>query len=77
MLAATVGIPVGFAESAAGGFHGLGRRPERIFVGSELDGVDFELLLDFFDGLARDVGGETLNVIGDELFEGVGQENSL
>ena len=74
MLAAAIGIPVGFAESAAGSFHGFGRGAERIFVGSEFDGVDLEFLLDFFDGLAGDVGGEALDVIGDEFFEGVRHE---
>ena len=77
MLAATVGIPVGFAESAASGFHGFRRGAERIFVGSELDGVNLEVLLDFFDGLAGNVGGEALDVIGDEFFECVGHEFSL
>ena len=32
-FAAAVGIPVGFAKSAAGGFHGTGGRAERVFVG--------------------------------------------
>jgi len=59
---------VGFAESAARGFHGFGRGAEGIFVGSELDGVDFEVLFDFFDGLSRDVGRQALNIIGDEFF---------
>jgi hypothetical protein len=74
MLAASIGIPVGFAESTASGFHGFGRRAQRIFVGSEFDGVDFEFLLDFFDGLARDVGREALDVFRNEFFEGVGHE---
>ena len=76
-LAAAIGIPVGFAESAASGFHGFGRGAEGIFVGSQFDGVNFEILFDFFDGLARNVGREALDVIGDEFFEGVGHENSL
>lgn len=67
-LAAPIGVPVGFAESAARGFHGFGRGTEGIFVGSELDGVDFEVLFDFFDGLSRDVGRQALNIIGDEFF---------
>ena len=70
-LAAAIGIPVGFAKSVASGFHGLRGGPERIFVGSEFDGVDLEVLLDFFDGLAGHVGREPLDVIGDEFFEGV------
>ena len=76
-LAAAVGIPVGFAESATGGFHGFRRRAERIFVGSQFNGVDFEILLDFFDRFAGNVGREALNVIRDELLERVGHENIL
>ena len=53
------------------------RRAEWIFVGGEFDGVDLEVLLDFFDGLAGNVGGKTLDVIGDEFFESVGHESSL
>jgi len=71
-LAATVGIPVGFTESMARGIHGFGRRAERIFVGSKLDGVDLEVLLNFLNGLAGNVGGKTLDVVGDEFFESVG-----
>lgn len=74
MLAAAIGIPVGFAKSAARSFHGLGRRAERIFVGSEFDCVDLEILFDFCDGLAGHVGGEALDVIGDKLFESMGHE---
>jgi len=76
-LAAAVGIPVGVAESAASGFHGFGRGAERIFVGSEFDGVNLEILFDFFDRLARNIGREALNVRRDEFFECVGHENSL
>jgi len=76
-FAAAVGIPVGFAECAASGFHGFGGGAERIFVGGEFDGVDFEFLLDFFDGPAGNVGGEALDVIGDELFKSVRHEFSL
>jgi len=76
-LATAVGIPVGFAKGASGSFHGLRRGTERVFVGSKLDCVDLEILLDFFDGLARDVGREPLDVIGDEFFESVGHEFSL
>jgi len=76
-LAATIGIPVGFAQGAASSFHGLGGGAEGIFVGSEFDGVDLEVLFDFLDGLARDIGREALDVIRDEFFEGVGHEFSL
>jgi hypothetical protein len=65
VLAAAIGIPVGFAECTAGGFHGLGRRAERVFVGSELNGMNLEILFDFFDGLAGNVSGEALDVVGD------------
>jgi hypothetical protein len=71
-LAAAVGIPVGFTESMARGIHGFGGRAERIFVGSELDGVDLEVLLNFLNGLAGNVGGKTLDVVRDEFFESVG-----
>ena len=73
-LAAAVGIPVGFTESTDRGIHGFGGRAERIFVGSELDGVDLEVLLNFLNGLAGNVGGKTLDVVGDEFFESVGHE---
>jgi hypothetical protein len=76
-LAAAIGIPVGFAKSAASGSHGLRGGPERIFVGSEFDGVDLEVLLDFFDGLAGHVGGEALDVIGDKFFESVSHKYIL
>jgi hypothetical protein len=39
--------------------------------------VNLEILLDFFDRLAGNVGGKTLDVIGDEFFESVGHELSL
>jgi hypothetical protein len=35
--------------------------------------VDFQFLLDFFDRLARNVGGKSLDVIRNKFFEGVGQ----
>ena len=73
-LAAAVGIPVGFTERAAGGFHSFGRGAERIFVGGEFHGVNLEVLLDFFNGLAGNVGGEALDVVGDEFFESVSHE---
>ena len=73
-LTATIGIPVGLAESATGGFHGLGGGAEGILVGSKLNGVNLEVLLDFFNGLARNVGREALDVIGNEFFEGVRHE---
>ena len=76
-LAAAIGIPVGFAESMASGFHGFGRGAERIFVGSEFDGMNLEFLLDLFDGAAGNVGGKALDVGRDEFFECVGHENSL
>jgi len=76
-FAAAVGIPVGFAQSAAGGFHGTRRRAERIFVGGELDGMNLEFLFHLFDRPAGHVGGKALDVIRDELFEGVGHELSL
>jgi len=76
-LAAAIRIPVGFAKSAASSFHGLRGGPERIFVGSEFHGVNFEVLLDFFDGLAGHIGGEALDVIGDEFFEGVSHKYIL
>ena len=76
-LAAAVGIPVGFAESATGGFHGFGRGAEGVFVGSEFDGVNLEFLLDLFDGPAGDVGGEALDVGRDEFFECVGHGGSV
>ncbi len=71
-FAAAVGIPVGFAKSAASGLHSFGRRPQRIFVGGEFDGVDLKILLDFFDGFAGNVGRKALDVIGNEFFESVG-----
>ena len=61
----------------ASGFHSFGRGTEWIFVGSQFDGVNFEILFDLFDGLTRNIGRESLDVIGDEFFEGVRHENSL
>jgi hypothetical protein len=76
-LASSVRIPVGFTEGAAGGFHRFWGGAEGVLVGGEFDGVDFEILLDFLDGPARNIGGKALNIIGDQLFESMGHENSL
>ena len=73
-LAAAVGIPVGFAERATSRFHGFRRGAERIFIGSEFDRMDLEILLDFFNGLAGNIGGEALDIVGDQFFESVGHE---
>src|SRR5262249_9164671 len=64
---AAVGVAVHVRSGLGRRGERLGRRPERILVGRELDRAgDAELALQLLDGLAREVRTELLDVLGDQ-----------
>ncbi len=63
----TVGIAIRLRDGIFHRFDRFRRGTKRVFVGRQLDGVNLQLALDFFDGSSGNVGGEPTNIFRNQI----------
>src|SRR6267154_151415 len=70
-MRAAVRVTIGIGDGVFYCFNRFWRWADGIFVGGQLDGVNFQFALDFFDGTSGNVSGEAANVVRNQICDGV------